>query len=68
MGGGDNAPPAPSSPLSLPPHPLLPPSHRLSFAGVCFAALATGEGPIRLLLRHISDPMHNTVLQTLGVA
>jgi hypothetical protein len=41
---------------------------RLSFAGVCAAALATGKGPVELLVRHLADPLHQTVLQTMGVA
>ncbi len=36
----------------------------VSFAGVYAASMVTGKGPITLLLEHVADPMHNTVLQT----
>ncbi|CAL8463479.1 g3013 [Coccomyxa elongata] len=36
----------------------------ISFAGVYAASMVTGKGPITLLLEHVADPMHNTVLQT----
>jgi hypothetical protein len=39
----------------------------VSFAGVCLAGIATGKGPVTLLLQHVADPLHNTILQTLGV-
>ncbi|KAI8465291.1 MAG: hypothetical protein J3K34DRAFT_437637 [Monoraphidium minutum] len=40
----------------------------VSFAGVCLAGVVTGEGPITLLMQHLADPLHNTILQALGDA
>ncbi|KAK9815413.1 hypothetical protein WJX72_003252 [[Myrmecia] bisecta] len=37
----------------------------LSFAGVYLAASLTGKGPVTLLVEHLSDPVHHTVVQTL---
>jgi hypothetical protein len=37
----------------------------VSFLGVCFASLVTGKGPITLLMEHLADPVHHTIVQTL---
>jgi hypothetical protein len=29
------------------------------------ASVLTGKGPITLLVQHLADPMHNTIVQTL---
>lgn len=38
----------------------------ISFAGVYAASMVTGKGPVTLLLEHVADPVHNSVLQTLS--
>ena len=38
---------------------------RVGFVGVYAASMVTGRGPFKLLLEHISDPVHNTVIQNL---
>ncbi|EIE27497.1 hypothetical protein COCSUDRAFT_39153 [Coccomyxa subellipsoidea C-169] len=35
-------------------------------ASVYAASMVTGKGPITLLLEHVADPVHNSVLQTLS--
>jgi len=40
-------------------------SCRVGFVGVYAASMVTGRGPVKLLLEHISDPQHNTVVQNL---
>jgi len=43
-------------------------SCRVGFVGVYAASMVTGRGPVKLLLEHISDPVHNnatTVVQNL---
>ncbi|KAF8066403.1 LHCA1 [Scenedesmus sp. PABB004] len=38
----------------------------VSFLGCCAASALTGKGPITLLVQHITDPAHNTIVQSLG--
>lgn len=38
----------------------------VSFAGVYAASMVTGKGPVTLLLEHVADPAHNTIVQTLS--
>lgn len=38
----------------------------VSFLGCCFASFLTGKGPYTLLLQHLSDPVHNTVMQQIS--
>lgn len=35
----------------------------ISFLGCCLAGVVTGKGPYTLLVEHISDPMHNHIIQ-----
>eukprot|EP00879_Flechtneria_rotunda_P000404 GHRR01000498.1.p1 GENE.GHRR01000498.1~~GHRR01000498.1.p1 ORF type:complete len:283 (+),score=59.09 GHRR01000498.1:120-968(+) len=37
----------------------------VSFIGCFMASLLTGKGPITLLVEHLSDPLHNTIIQNL---
>jgi hypothetical protein len=37
----------------------------VSFVGCCMASAITGKGPITLLVEHIADPVHNTIVQNL---
>lgn len=38
----------------------------LAFLGFIIQHNVTGKGPFDNLLQHISDPWHNTIVQTLG--
>lgn len=38
----------------------------LAFLGFLVQHNVTGKGPFDNLLQHLSDPWHNTIVQTLG--
>lgn len=40
-------------------------ARRVSFVGCFLASALTGKGPITLLMEHLADPVHSTVVQTL---
>lgn len=37
----------------------------VSFVGCCMASALTGKGPITLLMQHLADPVHTTIVQAL---
>lgn len=38
---------------------------RVSFVGCFLASALTGKGPITLLVEHLADPTHSTIIQIL---